>query len=424
MVVPGWLQTRQQARSGEGRFRRGACDTQRHGNDAGAGNAARPATEAMVELGPAVAAGEPWALTDVYGPGPESSWGPREVLAHVAEMLPFWLGEIERIVDAGVGPGGGEPPAFGRLEDDPIRVAGHQARPGLPGARAAGADRSRGPARRGAVPEARSGGRAAGPPSDPGRPVRRGPRRATHRRAHRGPRDPAPRVRRGLALAAGRPAARGDRPMFMLWAIPAGILVGPRAGGPARQPVEPEVPMGLARGGRACSCRSCSSRRPANRWRGAPGRRSTSSRPSWSSRRSSGTSAWPGCRWSSSARRRISSRSRPTAATCPRMQPRMAFAGPAARGPRQQRRARGAGAPAPHRHLRAAGLAADGQRLQHRGRADRGRDHVGDRRDDAPAGCEGCSRGHRGGAGLASPQHADDFVFKNHFEPERPAPPT
>ena len=80
------------------------------------------ATDGLVDLGPAIAAGEPWALTDVYGPGPESSWGPREVLAHVAEMLPFWMGEIERIVDAGVGPAGGEPPAFGRLEDDPIRV--------------------------------------------------------------------------------------------------------------------------------------------------------------------------------------------------------------------------------------------------------------------------------------------------------------
>lgn len=79
-------------------------------------------TGAMVELGPKVAEGEPWPLTDVYGPGPESSWGPREVLAHVAEMLPFWLGEIERIVDAGVGPDGGEPPAFGRLEEDPVRV--------------------------------------------------------------------------------------------------------------------------------------------------------------------------------------------------------------------------------------------------------------------------------------------------------------
>ena len=80
------------------------------------------ATSELVALAPAVAAGEPWPLTDVYGPGPESSWGPREVLAHVAEMLPFWLGEIERIVDAGVGPAGSEPPGFGRLEDDPIRV--------------------------------------------------------------------------------------------------------------------------------------------------------------------------------------------------------------------------------------------------------------------------------------------------------------
>ena len=80
----------------------------------------------MTGLGPAVAAGEPWPLTDVYGPGPESSWGPREVLAHVAEMLPYWLGEIELIVDAGVDAAamaaGRVPPGFGRLEDDPIRV--------------------------------------------------------------------------------------------------------------------------------------------------------------------------------------------------------------------------------------------------------------------------------------------------------------
>lgn len=78
------------------------------------------AAAAMRELAPAVAAGEPWPLADVVGPGPESSWGPREVLAHVAEMLPYWMGEIERILDAGAG--GGEPPGFGRLEDDPIRV--------------------------------------------------------------------------------------------------------------------------------------------------------------------------------------------------------------------------------------------------------------------------------------------------------------
>ena len=76
--------------------------------------------EAMVELGPELAAGEPWGIDGVVAPGPESSWGPREVLAHVAEMLPFWLGEIELILDAG---GGAEPLAFGRLEADDLRIA-------------------------------------------------------------------------------------------------------------------------------------------------------------------------------------------------------------------------------------------------------------------------------------------------------------
>ena len=61
------------------------------------------AAAALKDFTPAIAAGEPWPLTDVYGPGPESAWGPRELLAHVGEMLPFWLGEIELIVDAGVG---------------------------------------------------------------------------------------------------------------------------------------------------------------------------------------------------------------------------------------------------------------------------------------------------------------------------------
>ncbi len=82
-------------------------------------NRLEAAAEAMIELGPALAAGEPWVMADVVGPGPESSWGPREVLAHVAEMIPFWMGEIELILDAGAG---SEPLAFGRLEADELRV--------------------------------------------------------------------------------------------------------------------------------------------------------------------------------------------------------------------------------------------------------------------------------------------------------------
>ena len=40
------------------------------------------AAVAVVDLGEAINAGEPWPLAEVYGPGPESAWGPREVLAH------------------------------------------------------------------------------------------------------------------------------------------------------------------------------------------------------------------------------------------------------------------------------------------------------------------------------------------------------
>ena len=78
---------------------------------------------AIVDLTPAIEAGEPWPLTEVYGPGPESTWGPREVLAHVSEMLPFWLGEIELVLaESGRAGEGAEPPPFGRTEQDPLRV--------------------------------------------------------------------------------------------------------------------------------------------------------------------------------------------------------------------------------------------------------------------------------------------------------------
>jgi len=77
------------------------------------------ARAAYTGLQPRVTAGDPWRLADTIGTEPEASWGPREVLAHVAEMLPFWLGELERVVEGGAG--GGTTP-FGRLADDPIRI--------------------------------------------------------------------------------------------------------------------------------------------------------------------------------------------------------------------------------------------------------------------------------------------------------------
>ena len=76
------------------------------------------ARRAYADLAPRVLEGAPWPLAEDYGTGPEASWGPGEVLAHVAEMLPFWLGEMERVVD-GAGP---EPAPFGRIADDPVRI--------------------------------------------------------------------------------------------------------------------------------------------------------------------------------------------------------------------------------------------------------------------------------------------------------------
>ena len=70
---------------------------------------------------PRVTAGEPWPLSERFGTEPEASWGPREVLAHLSEALPFWLGEHGRIVEAGRG--SAEPIAFGRGSDDAMRLS-------------------------------------------------------------------------------------------------------------------------------------------------------------------------------------------------------------------------------------------------------------------------------------------------------------
>jgi DinB superfamily len=78
----------------------------------------RAASSALAAFGPAVEAGRPWPLHVVdHDAGPESEWGPTDVLAHVAEMLLYWRGEIARILDGGPGP-----VPFGRLATDRVRV--------------------------------------------------------------------------------------------------------------------------------------------------------------------------------------------------------------------------------------------------------------------------------------------------------------
>jgi hypothetical protein len=65
-----------------------------------------------------VEAHEPWPLSDNFGTEPEATWGPPETLAHVAEMLPFWQGEIERVLEAHEGAA-----PFGRVSTDDVRLA-------------------------------------------------------------------------------------------------------------------------------------------------------------------------------------------------------------------------------------------------------------------------------------------------------------
>lgn len=78
----------------------------------------RSAAAALRGFEPALLAGRPWPLHVVeHDAGPDSEWGPTEVLAHVAELLPYWLGEIARILD-----GGPKPAPFGRTVDDRLRV--------------------------------------------------------------------------------------------------------------------------------------------------------------------------------------------------------------------------------------------------------------------------------------------------------------
>jgi hypothetical protein len=68
-------------------------------------------------LGAALQRGQ-WPLAERFDHSPEASWGPRETLAHLEEMLPFWLGEAERLLDAR-----GDAVPFGRVATDTVRLA-------------------------------------------------------------------------------------------------------------------------------------------------------------------------------------------------------------------------------------------------------------------------------------------------------------
>lgn len=76
------------------------------------------AADAIIALRAHLEAAAPWPLAELYGTEAEASWGPHELLAHVDEMMPFWLGEAERILDES----SAAPVPFGRTVDDPIRI--------------------------------------------------------------------------------------------------------------------------------------------------------------------------------------------------------------------------------------------------------------------------------------------------------------
>lgn len=76
------------------------------------------AVAAIIALHPRMSAHAPWPLAELYGTEAEASWGPPELLAHLDEMLPYWLGEVERILDTEAA----EPVPFGRVTSDVIRI--------------------------------------------------------------------------------------------------------------------------------------------------------------------------------------------------------------------------------------------------------------------------------------------------------------
>jgi hypothetical protein len=79
------------------------------------------ATAAILALRDRLEAAAPWPLAELYGTEAEASWGPPELLAHLIEMVPFWQGEVERILDSDPTDG---PLPYGRVggADDVLRI--------------------------------------------------------------------------------------------------------------------------------------------------------------------------------------------------------------------------------------------------------------------------------------------------------------
>src|SRR3989304_1566631 len=76
------------------------------------------AVDAILALRERVEDAGPWPLAELYGTEAEASWGPPELLAHLGEMLTFWLGEAERILEGQ----SGSPVPFGRVASDSVRI--------------------------------------------------------------------------------------------------------------------------------------------------------------------------------------------------------------------------------------------------------------------------------------------------------------
>lgn len=83
------------------------------------GGRLRDAGSALSGLREPLVAGEPWPLSETWGTEPEASWGPREVLGHVNEMLPYWVEQLGFVLAADPADG---PVAFGRIASDQSRL--------------------------------------------------------------------------------------------------------------------------------------------------------------------------------------------------------------------------------------------------------------------------------------------------------------